>query len=75
MKMKARPTKWIVYPEGNDNKLYSERVTYIERLDESGGEFVEVTQDGNSIRIDTDEWPAIWNTIATAIKDIVENEN
>jgi len=75
MKMKTRQTKWTVYPEGDENKLYSEHATYIEIVDESGGEFVEVTQSGKTVQINPEEWPEIWNTIGIAIKQIIENED
>lgn len=75
MKMKTRQTKWTIYPEGDENKLYSEHATYIEIVDEAGGEFVEVTQSGKTVQISPEEWPEIWNTIGTAIKQIIENED
>jgi len=75
MKMKTRPTKWTVYPEGDEFGVNSINATEINIVNECQCEIVEVTQGRESIQIHPDEWPEIWNAIGTAIKQIIENEN
>lgn len=58
----TRIVKLAVVPEGEP--IYALGVTDVEIIDESGGEFVKVSQepDGGTtqaILIDPDEWPAI----------------
>lgn len=70
--MKQRPIKWIVGPE--KEPIFSEMQTTIEIEDESGGEFVVVSQhrrdsDGwGKIGFNPDEWPAIRAAINRAVK-------
>ena len=47
----------IVKPKGEP--IFSERATTVTREDEAAGEFVAISQDGQTIRIDRGEWSAI----------------
>ena len=66
----TRPIKWIVLPEGEP--VFCEQATTIEITDESGGEFVTVSQqrdepNAQTIKIDRDDWPLIRNAIEDAM--------
>ena len=63
----ARLIGVVVVPEGKP--LYADTVTRIEIDDETGGEFVKVTQNRGSVGIDPDEWPAVREAIDRAIRD------
>lgn len=60
-KPESRVTRIAVGPA--DELLFSEMVTTVEIVDESGGEFVEVSQHGapeiGKIQISPEEWPAL----------------
>ena len=61
---RIRITRLAVLPIGEP--LFSEKCTTVSIDDESGGEFVEVEQhgeSGGSIRIDPGEWPALRQAI------------
>ena len=51
--------------------IYSEMATTVSIVDESGGEFVEVSQEGRTdlgkIAIDPEEWPELRKTIDAMI--------
>ena len=70
--MKTRITQLSVAPEGAD--LYDDRSTHIEIDDEGGGEFVTISQPDNgvTIRIDPNEWPAIRAAVNKLIKECRE---
>ena len=67
---KARVTRIVVVPNGET--LYCEEATTVEIDDESGGEFVVVSQDARSdlgkIAINPEEWPAIRSAINRMVK-------
>lgn len=71
-KYETRVTRLAVLPAGE--KLFSETCTEVRITDESGGEFVEVTQDKGSlengmIQINSDEWPSLRDAIDQMIKE------
>lgn len=68
MKYTTRCTAITVLPEGD--KVFSEMATEISIVDEGGGEFIEVTQLGGTIRVDPKEWPAIRSAINRMMKGI-----
>lgn len=70
-KFKPRITRIVVVPDGEP--LFSDIATTVEIQDESGGEFVEVTQhcasEINKIQIDPEQWPALRETINRMVKE------
>ena len=56
-----------------DEPIFSERCTEIKIIDESGGEFIEVSQHGHvelgKIQIAPEEWPALRETIERMIAE------
>jgi hypothetical protein len=77
MKIESRLIKVAILPD--KEPIYSEQATFIEIVDESGGEFVEVSQmpEGElrqKIRIDPDEWPAIRDGIEMMMEEIRKHE-
>ncbi len=64
-KPETRVTQIVVCPPGEP--LFSEMATKVEIVDESGGEFVEVSQHGGTdigkIQISPEEWPALRSAI------------
>ena len=57
-KFEVREVKWCVVPK--KETLFSEMATYVEIVDEAGGEFLIISQSAGKglqeIRIDVDEW-------------------
>lgn len=76
MKMKIRPIKWVVIPEGKPT--YDYQATTVEIVDEGSGEYVQVTQDSgednDGINICTEEFALIYAAIATAMYEIKQHE-
>jgi len=66
MKYEERITKVIILPEGEE--IFSEHSTSIEIVDESGGEFLEVSQLDMKFRINPEEWKSIKHAIDKMIK-------
>ncbi len=68
--IESRAVAWTIGPVGKP--CYDESMTHVRIVDESGGEFIEVEQvttlGTNTLRFDTDEWPAIRATINKAVK-------
>lgn len=65
-----RVTRCHVMPKGDP--LFSERASTVEIVDEAGGEFVRVTQQGDqtqTITIEPTEWPALRDTIERMIAE------
>jgi hypothetical protein len=78
-KYNIRTVKVAVIPEGDC--LFSERVTLVEIHDESGGEFLRVTQQSMSediekqqILIEEEEWPTLRVAIDQMIGEIKKNK-
>ena len=63
----TRAVTLIIAPTGST--VLSEFSTRVEIHDEGGGEFVEVSQESSSIRIDKAEWPLIKAAIDKLIKN------
>ena len=77
-KYEIRIVAVLVVPEGSP--LYSDMATRIEIVDESGGEYVEVSQSKDSadlgkVSIDPDEWPALREAIDRMIKECREEQS
>ena len=69
MKLITRPIKWVITVDGSP--IYSESATEIEIVDESAGEFVEISQSMEGygkIGIDPSDWPTLRTAIDSAIK-------
>lgn len=64
-KFETRIIKTLILPKGDP--IFSERMTAIEIEDEAAGEYVKVTQDGEKVCFDPDEWPAVRAEIDRAI--------
>lgn len=58
-------TELTVIPD--DAHLYDERATRISMDDETGGPFVALQQNENSVRIDLDEWPTVRQAVDAMI--------
>ena len=73
-KHQPRVTRLAVGPA--DEPLFSEMVTTVEIADESGGEFVEVSQHGGTdigkIQINREEWPALRDAINRLVRECRE---
>ena len=75
MNLKTHPIAWIVRPE--DATIFDEQAFEIRVEDEGGGSFLAVksyadeTKSGE-IRIDDDCWPALKDSIETALKVVEE---
>lgn len=69
---KTRITKLTVTP----GELFHERGFTVEIVDESGGEFIEVSSNetGEPLRVDADEWPFLRDAIDRMFREIEENE-
>lgn len=71
-----RITKVAILPKGEP--VFSEKATFIEILNEAGGEFVEVSQEcgikEQKIRIEDDEWPVIRDAIEEMVKEIKKHQ-
>ena len=63
----TRVVTLVIAPAGST--VLSEFSTKAEIQDEGGGEFVEVSQESSSIRIDKTEWPLIKAAIDKLIKN------
>ena len=47
--------------------MHAETATTIRLDDEGGGQYVVIEQDGNTVKINTDEWPLIRDEIEAAV--------
>lgn len=67
-----RTIKIAVLPKGKP--LLDEQATFIEIMDEAGGEFLEISQSSGSreqsIRLDDEEWPLVRDAIEELAKEI-----
>lgn len=67
----TRTMSLVIAPKGEP--IFSECATEVRIVDESGGEFVEVEQEGGSglgkIQFTTEEWPHLRKAIDRLIKD------
>ena len=72
-----RVTKVAILPKGEP--IFTEKATYIEIVDEAGGEFVEVEQSNETatgkIRLDDDEWFYVREAINEMFKEIKKHGN
>jgi hypothetical protein len=66
MNYETRTTKMIVGVKGQ--QIFDDSVTEIEIVDEAGGEFLEVSQDGGKLRFDPEEWPHVRDAIEKMFK-------
>lgn len=68
--------KIAVLPKGEET--FSDKATFIEIVDEAGGEFLEISQcsgiEGQKIRLDDDEWPHVREAINEMFKEIKKHE-
>ena len=67
LEYETRVISVIVGPKGRP--VYDDAVTRIEIDDETGGEYVKVTQAKGSVAINPDEWPAVRDAIERAVHD------
>lgn len=71
-----RIMKIAVLQKGKE--IFSEQATFIEIVDESGGEFIEISQcnelEGQRIRIDDDEWPHVREAVNEMFKEIKKHQ-
>lgn len=68
-----RPIAWIVKPDSEP--IFSKLATRVKIMDESGGEFVTVTDgDGQSISIDPENWNELSSAINSALRMIKQAE-
>lgn len=74
MELEERVLCVAVLPKGKE--IYDEMCTLVTIVDESGGEFVEVSQTGRGdlgkIAINPEEWPAIRSAIDRRISECRE---
>ena len=72
----TRITGITILPQGAT--IYSQMATRIEIEDESGGEYVVISQDSESfqgkIGITNDEWPAIRDAVEMMLAEIAKRE-
>ena len=72
----TRITGNTILPQGAT--IYSQMATRIEIEDESGGEYVVISQDSESfqgkIGITNDEWPAIRDAVEMMLAEIAKRE-
>jgi len=66
MNYETRTTKMIVGVKGQ--QIFDDSVTEIEIVDEAGGEFLEVSQEGGKLRFDPEEWPHVRDAINKMFK-------
>lgn len=64
----VRTTKMTVLPD--DSELYDELAITIEIVDDGAGEFIEMTQDGETTRFGAEEWPIIREAIERMVAEI-----
>ncbi len=69
--MKIRTTQLTITPE--NESIYHERATNISVQDEGGGEFIAITQDGQEVTFDVEEWPHIVEAVERIIAEMKEN--
>lgn len=79
-KFEVREVKWCVVPK--KETLFSEMATYVEIVDEAGGEFLVISQSGGNkglqeIRLDVEEWEAVKKAVdyAAALCRIKNEDN
>ena len=65
--IEIRTTQVIVGPEGM--AVFDEAMFTVTIVDEASGEFVEVSQLENKIRVDSAEWPVLREAINRMIKE------
>lgn len=53
----------VVFPENDIHGILSQYATRIKIQDEGGGCFLELEQEGNTIRIDFSEWDQLINAV------------
>lgn len=61
--MPAVTTEMVVFPENDIHGILSQYATRIKIQDEGGGCFLELEQEGNTIRIDFSEWDQLINAV------------
>ncbi len=49
-------------------QIFDDSVTEIEIVDEAGGEFLEVSQEGGKLRFDPEEWPHVRDAVEKMFK-------
>jgi hypothetical protein len=49
-------------------QIFDDRVTEVEIVDEAGGEFLEVSQEGGKLRFDAEEWPHVRDAVEKMFK-------
>ena len=77
MKLITRTTQVVILPKGE--ALFSEQATRISIESEGEGEFIEISQDtdslaSGSVRFDVDEWETINIQVVKMIADINQNK-
>jgi len=66
MNYETRTTKMIVGVKGE--QIFDDSVTEIEIVDEAGGEFLEIRQEGDKLRFDPEEWPHVRDAVEKMFK-------
>jgi len=66
MNYETRTTKMIVGVKGE--QIFDDSVTEIEIVDEAGGEFLEIRQEGDKLRFDAEEWPHVRDAVEKMFK-------
>ena len=51
-----------------NQQIFDDSVTAIEIVDESAGEFLEVSQEGGKLRFDLEEWPHVRDAVEKMLK-------
>jgi hypothetical protein len=72
MESEIRPIKIVVVPKGE--KIFNERATEVEIIDDAAGEFVRIIQSDEAaevgtIQIDPAEWPILRKAIDRMVRD------
>jgi hypothetical protein len=49
-------------------QIFDDSVTEIEIVDEAGGEFLEIRQEGDKLRFDAEEWPHVRDAVEKMFK-------
>ena len=49
-------------------QIFDDSVTEIEIVDEAAGEFLEISQEGDKLRFDAEEWPHVRDAIEKMFK-------
>ena len=61
MNYETRTISFIVTKK--DDHIFSNGATVISIEDDGGGEFISVSQDGEEVRFDAEEWPVVRSAI------------